>query len=241
MTWRPDQIVGYADRFAAPGTEPGLRMCASCCRLIPMGWWWAISSSELEGPNSSLASLGKAQERRTGFGEARGNLPAVRGLHRATRRVAHIPLSPSAARAAKPSRRGPLCLCGRERTRHATGNGHQGSRQAKIRGSRKACRHRREVLLRGGRGRRSFVDQFAGREFNYVITGCDNAKQTCPAFPGRPEWLHWRFEDPAAAEGPDEHRRAAFRNVRDEIRGRIERFLSERTRIVNLSPAEPYL
>jgi arsenate reductase len=70
------------------------------------------------------------------------------------------------------------------------------------------------------------VDQFVGRQFDYVITVCDNAKKTCPMFPGMAERLHWSFEDPAALEGSDEQRRAAFRKVRDEIRARISGFLS---------------
>jgi arsenate reductase len=68
------------------------------------------------------------------------------------------------------------------------------------------------------------VDEFAGREFDYIITVCDNARETCPVFAGRAERLHWRFEDPAAVEAPDEHRRAAFRKVRDEIRWTCPQF-----------------
>jgi arsenate reductase len=70
------------------------------------------------------------------------------------------------------------------------------------------------------------VDEFAGQEFDYIITVCDNAKETCPVFPGKAERLHWSFEDPAAAEGSDEQCRAAFRKARDEISARIGRFLS---------------
>jgi arsenate reductase len=62
------------------------------------------------------------------------------------------------------------------------------------------------------------VDEFASRDFDYVLTVCDNAKQNCPFYPGHGNRLHKGFEDPAAVEGPNEERLAAFRKVRDEIR-----------------------
>lgn len=65
-------------------------------------------------------------------------------------------------------------------------------------------------------GRRSKpVDEFAGQHFDYVITVCDNAKESCPIFPGAGKRLHHTFEDPASA--PAERQVAAFRSVRDEI------------------------
>ena len=65
------------------------------------------------------------------------------------------------------------------------------------------------------------VDEFAGREFDYVITVCDNARESCPVFPGQTERVHWSFDDPAAVEGEWEERLAAFRRVRDEIGERL--------------------
>ena len=65
------------------------------------------------------------------------------------------------------------------------------------------------------------VEEFEGREFDYVITVCDNARESCPVFPGRTERIHWSFEDPAAAEGTSEERLAVFRRVRDEIDARL--------------------
>jgi arsenate reductase len=59
-----------------------------------------------------------------------------------------------------------------------------------------------------------------------VITVCDNAKESCPVFPGRTRRLHWPFEDPAAVTGPEEQRRAAFRSIRDQIHQRIKVFLT---------------
>lgn len=71
------------------------------------------------------------------------------------------------------------------------------------------------------------VDEFAGQDFDLVITVCDNAKESCPVFPAKTQRLHWAFEDPAAVEGPEEHRKAAFRKVRDQIQARIVAFLGE--------------
>ena len=65
------------------------------------------------------------------------------------------------------------------------------------------------------------VDEFAGREFDYVITVCDNARESCPVFPGRTERVHWSFDDPAAAGGEWGERLSEFRRVRDEIGERL--------------------
>jgi len=62
------------------------------------------------------------------------------------------------------------------------------------------------------------VDEFAGQQFEYVLTVCDNAKESCPIFPGKVITIHRNFEDPAVVQGSEEERFAAFRRVRDEIR-----------------------
>jgi arsenate reductase len=66
------------------------------------------------------------------------------------------------------------------------------------------------------------VDEFAGQEFDYVITVCDNANEVCPVFPGKTKRLHWPFEDPAGVAGSEAERQAAFRKVRDRIQARIQ-------------------
>jgi arsenate reductase len=71
------------------------------------------------------------------------------------------------------------------------------------------------------------VNEFAGARFDYVVTVCDRAKETCPIFPGARTVLHWSFDDPAQATGSADERRAVFTRVRDEIAGQIRRFLSE--------------
>ncbi len=60
-----------------------------------------------------------------------------------------------------------------------------------------------------------------GQHIPYVVTVCDNAKEHCPVFPGAWKFLHWSFEDPAAAEGTREQRLPVFRAVRDQIIARI--------------------
>lgn len=69
------------------------------------------------------------------------------------------------------------------------------------------------------------VDEFAGQEFDFVVTVCDNARENCPVFPGNTERIHWSFDDPAAVEGDWEARLMEFRRVRDEIRARFRDFL----------------
>jgi arsenate reductase len=71
------------------------------------------------------------------------------------------------------------------------------------------------------------VDEFAGQEFDYVITVCDNANEGCPVFPGKTQRLHWSFKDPAAVKGSYAERKAAFQRIRDQIRERLKAFVEE--------------
>jgi len=71
------------------------------------------------------------------------------------------------------------------------------------------------------------LDRFLGERWDYVITVCDNANESCPVFPGPVTRLHWSFDDPSAASGGDEQRLLVFRRVRDEIRARIETWLAQ--------------
>jgi arsenate reductase len=68
------------------------------------------------------------------------------------------------------------------------------------------------------------VGAFGGREFDYVITVCDRAKEQCPFVPTRKERLHWSFEDPAEAVGSEAEKLAVFEKVRDLIKARIDEF-----------------
>lgn len=70
------------------------------------------------------------------------------------------------------------------------------------------------------------VDEFAGQEFDYVITVCDNANQTCPMFPGKTKRIHWSIADPAAAVGNEEERLSIFRRIRDELGKKLREFVA---------------
>ena len=71
------------------------------------------------------------------------------------------------------------------------------------------------------------VTEFLGQVFDYIITVCDNAKQTCPMFPGQYEKMHWDIEDPADAKGSEEEKLNFFRKIRDEIKDRCLNFLKK--------------
>jgi len=85
----------------------------------------------------------------------------------------------------------------------------------------------RELGIDISHHRSKLLAEFLGRRFEYVITVCDRARETCPVFPAASSLLHWSFDDPAAVEGPPEERRAVFRRIRDEIADRIRSFIDE--------------
>ena len=68
------------------------------------------------------------------------------------------------------------------------------------------------------------VDELAGQDFDYVLTVCDHAKESCPVFFGKATRLHHSFNDPAAVEGSEEKRLGEFRRVRDELRSYLKDF-----------------
>jgi len=75
------------------------------------------------------------------------------------------------------------------------------------------------------------VDQFLNDSFDYVITVCDNAKETCPVFIGNVgKQLHIGFEDPADAIGTEEEIMNAFRKIRDAIKINFYKFYQEKLR-----------
>lgn len=83
-----------------------------------------------------------------------------------------------------------------------------------------------EIFIDISHQRSKSVDEFVGQPLDFVITVCNSAKETCPVFPGDVKRLHWPFDDPAAVEGSDGVRKAAFRRIRDQIHGRIMVFLN---------------
>ncbi|ACF10872.1 protein tyrosine phosphatase [Chlorobaculum parvum NCIB 8327] len=75
------------------------------------------------------------------------------------------------------------------------------------------------------------LNAFLDRPFDYVITVCDNAKESCPIFTGKVgQRLHLGFDDPAEATGSEQEVLAVFRRVRDEIAARFRQFFDENLR-----------
>ncbi len=65
------------------------------------------------------------------------------------------------------------------------------------------------------------MDVYLGQQFDYVITVCDRAAESCPIFPGDPERIHWSFDDPASVEGNEAEQLAVYQRVRNEILTRL--------------------
>ncbi|MFH1327558.1 MAG: arsenate reductase ArsC [Candidatus Bathyarchaeota archaeon] len=71
------------------------------------------------------------------------------------------------------------------------------------------------------------ANMFLGQQFDYVVTVCDNAKQTCPVFPGQYEKVHWDLEDPAEAKGTEEEKLEVFKKTRELIQQKILQWIKE--------------
>jgi arsenate reductase len=69
------------------------------------------------------------------------------------------------------------------------------------------------------------LDRYLDQQFDAVITGCDQASETCPVFSGARKRLHWSFPDPSQATGTEAEQLVVYRQVRDAIRDHIEREL----------------
>ena len=84
-----------------------------------------------------------------------------------------------------------------------------------------------ELGIDHSRARSKSIDEFADQTFDFVITLCDGANETCPLFFGGIRREHLGFTDPARAEGTPDEILSAFRRVRDEIRRTVEEYLLE--------------
>ena len=90
----------------------------------------------------------------------------------------------------------------------------------------KAVQVMKEVGIDISGNKTKTVEQFLAQSFDYVITVCDNAKETCPFFTGKVEHrLHMGFEDPAEATGTEEEILSVFRKVRNQIEQQFKTFL----------------
>ena len=82
-----------------------------------------------------------------------------------------------------------------------------------------------EIGIDWSGARSKSVTEFIGQPFDYVITVCDRARQTCPVFPGDHNSMHWGLDDPAEVEGSDEQKLEAFRRTRTEVATRLRPFV----------------
>lgn len=71
------------------------------------------------------------------------------------------------------------------------------------------------------------VEEYMDIDFDFVITVCDNAKESCPYFPTQAVKFHYNFPDPAKATGTEEEIRAQFAEVRELIKGYTQNFVTE--------------
>jgi arsenate reductase len=66
------------------------------------------------------------------------------------------------------------------------------------------------------------LDPYVDQRFDYVITVCDDANESCPIFPNATHRVHWSLPDPSKATGTEEQQLAVYRKVRDDLRARIQ-------------------
>ena len=66
------------------------------------------------------------------------------------------------------------------------------------------------------------LHRYLDQPFDLVVTVCDDARESCPVFPGACRMAHWSFEDPSRATGTEDERLTVFRRVRDEIAARVD-------------------
>lgn len=81
------------------------------------------------------------------------------------------------------------------------------------------------IDISGHRSKHS--DEFKEQTFDYVITVCDNVKESCPVFPGGAKFMHWPFPDPPHNKEIDEEVIQEFREVRDMICEKFRSFVYE--------------
>ena len=81
----------------------------------------------------------------------------------------------------------------------------------------------KEIGIDISRQRSKDVKEFAGQQFDHIITVCDNAKESCPVFPGKATRHHWSFPDPPHEKETTEETLTEFRKVRDSIHEKFRR------------------
>jgi arsenate reductase len=91
----------------------------------------------------------------------------------------------------------------------------------------------REIGIDISNHRSKHLDEFAGQHFDYVLTVCDNANESCPMFPDATKRIHESFDDPPLPSvGSEEERLWVFRRVRDDLRSYLKNFACPNGQIV---------
>ncbi|HJZ49097.1 MAG TPA: arsenate reductase ArsC [Roseiflexaceae bacterium] len=99
-----------------------------------------------------------------------------------------------------------------------------GSKPSIVNGLAMAVMDERGIDIRSHRSKH--LNEYLDQPFDYVITVCDNAAETCPLFPGPARRIHWSFPDPAAVQGSESERLASFRQVRDALEAQLRAWLA---------------
>lgn len=94
-----------------------------------------------------------------------------------------------------------------------------------------------EVGIDWSGARAKHISEVLGQPLDYVITLSNSAREECPELPGRHSSLHWHLEDPAAVDGNEEERLAAFRATRAELSVRLRPFIEIARRAAGHLPA----
>ena len=89
-----------------------------------------------------------------------------------------------------------------------------------------AVRAMQEVGINIASHQSKTLDRFVSEPWDFVITVCDQANESCPLFPAGKHRLHWSFPDPSRATGTEEEQLQTYRRVRDDIGARIREFLA---------------
>ena len=84
----------------------------------------------------------------------------------------------------------------------------------------------KEIGVELGVQRSKHLNEYLGQPFDYVITVCGSATESCPVFPGCVQRLHWSFPGPASVEGDEDEKLVRFRQVRDDIQAALEKWLA---------------
>jgi arsenate reductase len=90
----------------------------------------------------------------------------------------------------------------------------------------------REIGVDISQQRSKHLNEYLGQAFDYVITVCDQANESCPTFPDDPKRIHWGYADPAAVVGDDAARYQAFRKVRDALRERLHLWILNQRKLL---------